>query len=82
MPETRNAGNIPTFNKNHNFLKTFFPPTINEWNILDSKLRNSESLGIFKNINFEFIDPNQAIFITATIKRGLTTTPPRVKPLK
>ena len=46
---TRNKKSIPLFNVKHDYFKnSFFPPTIIEWNILDSNIRNSESLAIFK----------------------------------
>ena len=56
--ETRHRNNIPAIHARHNYFKnSFFPSTISEWNILDCKIRNSESLPIFKNNLLNFIPP-------------------------
>ena len=46
---TRQCNKIPAINVKHNFFKnTFFPSTITEWNKLDWKIKNSESIETFK----------------------------------
>ena len=43
--ETRHSKIIPAIHTRHNYFKnSFFPSTISEWNNLDCKIRNSESL--------------------------------------
>ena len=55
---SRNAQNIPHINVKHQFFKnSYFPSTIIEWNKLDSKIRNSETLNIFKSKFLKFIRP-------------------------
>ena len=55
---TRNAQNICHINVKHQFFKnSYFPPTIIEWNKLDSNIRNSETLKIFKSKILQFIRP-------------------------
>ena len=55
---TRNAQNIPHINVKHQFFKnSCFPSTIIEWNKLDSNIRNSETLKIFKSKILKFIRP-------------------------
>ena len=49
---TRNAHNIPQINVN-----PYFPSTIIEWNKLDSNIRNSKALNIFKSEILKFIRP-------------------------
>ena len=56
---TRNKNSIPLFNVKHDYFKnSFFPSTIIEWNNLDSNIRNSESLVIFKKHILAFIRPS------------------------
>ena len=46
---TRHKNNVPLFNVKHDYFKSsFFPSTVIEWNKLDSNIRNSESLPLFK----------------------------------
>ena len=53
---TRHKNSIPLFNIKHDyFKKCFFPSTIIEWSNLDSNIRNSESLAIFKKHILDFI---------------------------
>ena len=55
---TRNAQNILYINVKHQFFKnSYFPSTIIEWNKLDSNIRNSEILNIFKSKILKFIRP-------------------------
>ena len=50
--------NIPHINVKHQFFKnSYFPSTIIEWNKLDSNIRNSETLNIFKSKILKFIRP-------------------------
>ena len=51
---TRNANNIPHINV---FLNSYFPSAILESNKLDSNIRNSETLNIFKSKILKFIRP-------------------------
>ena len=54
--ETRHSNNIPEIHTRHNYFKnSFFPSTLSEWNNLDCKIRNSESLSIFKKNLLNFI---------------------------
>ena len=56
---TRNKNSIPLFNVKHDFFKnSFFRSTIIEWNNLDSNIRNSESLALFKKHMLDFIRPS------------------------
>ena len=53
---TRHKNSIPLFNIKHDyFKKCFFHSTIIECSILDSNIRNSESLAIFKKHILDFI---------------------------
>ena len=55
---TRSADDIPPFRTKHDFFKnTFFPSSIKEWNILDSSIRNAESLAVFKKKILSLIRP-------------------------
>ena len=55
---TRNAQNIPHINVKHQLFKnSYFPSTIIEWNKLNSNIRNSETLNIFKSKILEFLRP-------------------------
>ena len=55
---TRNAHNIPHINVKHQFFKnSYFPSTIIKWNKLDSNIRISETLNIFKSKILKFIRP-------------------------
>ena len=77
---TRHKNSIPLFNfKRKN---SFFPPTIIERNKLDSSIRNSKSLAIFKkrisafvrpsaNSTFHCHNPNDLKLITS-LRLGLT----------
>ena len=51
---------ISTFNCRKNCFKySFFPSTLNDWFNLDLKIRNSESISIFKSRLLSFIRPVQ-----------------------
>ena len=66
---TRNAHNIPHINMKHQFFKnSYFSSTIIEWNKLDSNIRNSETLNIFKStVSTNFIISTSTIeYILAT----------------
>ena len=55
---TRHKNCVPLFNVKHDYFKnSFFPSTVIEWNKLDSNIRNSESLAIFKKRILAFIRP-------------------------
>ena len=54
---TRNSNNLIAINVKHNFFKNFFfPSMIKEWNKLDMKIRDSNTLESFKEqiANIEF----------------------------
>ena len=72
---TRNALNIPHINVKHQFFKnSYFPSTITEWNKLDSNIRNSETLNIFKSKILKFIRPTaNSIFWLSQPYRGKAT---------
>ena len=56
---TMQCNKIPTINLKHDFFKnTFFPSTIIEWNKLDRKIKNSESIEAFKKRILSFIRPS------------------------
>ena len=56
---TRNYSNIPLFNVKHEYFRnSFFPSTVFEWNKLDNKFRNSESVSAFKKQILKFIRPS------------------------
>ena len=56
---TRQCNKIPAINVKHDFFKnTFFPSTIIEWNKLDWKIKNSESIETFKKRILSFIRPS------------------------
>ena len=55
---TSNVQNILHINVKQQFFKnSYFPSTIIEWNKLDSNIRNSETLNIFKSKILKFIRP-------------------------
>ena len=54
--KTRQCNKIPAINVKHDFFKnTFFPSTVIEWNKLDWKIKNSESIETFKKRILSFI---------------------------
>ena len=56
---TRHKNSISLFNVTYNYFKNFFFPSfIIEWNNLDSNIRNSESLALFKRRILAFIRPS------------------------
>ena len=56
---TRCKKSIPLLNVKCDYFKNFFfPSTIMEWNNLDSNIRNSESLALFKKRILAFIRPS------------------------
>ena len=58
--EIRYSNYIPEIHTRHNyFKKSFFPPTISEWNNLDCKIRNSGILSIFKKNLLNFTRPSE-----------------------
>ena len=69
---TRTVGNIPVIKTKHNFLKNyFFPSAIIEWNKVDSNLRNSKSISVFKEKILNFIRPFPNSFLIVTILNEL-----------
>ena len=72
---TRNGANIPLFYIKHNsYKKSFFPSSIIEWNNLDPKrqFQKFQKILVFLKIIFlNLLDPNQIVFLTAAILRGL-----------
>ena len=58
MYMTTHKNSIPLFNVKHDYFKnSFFPPTVTDWNKLDSNIRNSDSLVLFKKSTLAFIRP-------------------------
>ena len=56
---TRHKNSFPLFNVKHEYSKnSFFHSTITEWNNLDSNIRNSESLALYKKRILTFIRPS------------------------
>ena len=72
---TRNVQNILHINVKQQFFKnSYFPSTIIEWNKLDSNIRNSETLNIFKSKILKFIRPTaNSIFWLSQPYRGKAT---------
>ena len=56
---TRNSKDI------RQYKNSFFPSTIKKWNMLDSHVRSSESIIVFKRNALQFIQPKVNIFLTA-----------------
>ena len=55
---TRTADNLPQFSfRTEKFRNSFFPYCINEWNILDTNIRGSDSYPKFKNCLLKVIKP-------------------------
>ena len=55
---TRHENSVSLFNVKHDsFKNSFLPSTVIEWNKLDSNIRNSESLALFKKRILSFIRP-------------------------
>ena len=55
---TRHKNSVSLFNVKHDsFKNSFLPSTVMEWNKLDSNIRNSESLALFKKRILSFIRP-------------------------
>ena len=56
---TRHKNSVPLFNVTDDYFKnSFFPSTVIEWNKLNSNIRNSESLVLFKKRILVFIRPS------------------------
>ena len=55
---TRRSDNIPLIGTKHNFFQnSYFPAAIKEWNSLDTDIRKSDSISIFKKRILSFIRP-------------------------
>ena len=69
---TRYVENVLAFKVRHDFFKnSFFPSTVNEWNMIDKNIRKSESLKILKKSILKFTRPSQTEFITAITLKEL-----------
>ena len=69
---TRIVGNIPLIKTKYNFFKnSFFPSAFIEWNNLNSNLRNSKSISVFKEKILNFIRPSPNSFWIVTFLREL-----------
>ena len=65
-------GNIPLIKIKHNFFKNyFFPSAVIEWNNLDSNLRNSKSIPVFKEKILNFIRPSPNSFFDCHNPKGI-----------
>ena len=68
---TRNS-QIPTFYcRTECFKNSFFPSTLIDWFNLDDRIRNSESISIFKNSLLSFIRPVQSQYYNIFDPTGL-----------
>ena len=69
---TRTVGNIPLIKTKHNFFKnSFFPSAIIEWNNLDTNLKNSKSISVFKEKILNFIRPSPNSFFGCHNPKGI-----------
>ena len=69
---TRHKNSVPLFNVKHDYFKnSFFPSTVIEWNKLDSNIRNSESLALFKKRILAFIRPSTSSTFQCYNPKGL-----------
>ena len=69
---TRHKNSVPVFNVKHDYFKnSFFPPAIIEWNKLDSKIRNSESLALFRKRILALIRPSACSTFQCYNSKGL-----------
>ena len=71
---------MPLIKTKHNFFQNpFFPSVIIEWNNLDSNLRNSKSISVFKEKILNFIRPSQnSVFDIRNPKGIKLITKPRL----
>ena len=70
----RNSKGIHQSRTNHEYCiskKNFFAATIKKWNMLDSDIRSSESLNVFKNKVLKFIQPKANSFFNSFINNVL-----------
>ena len=64
---TRHKNSVPIFILKHDYFKnSFFPSTVIEWNKLDSNIRNSKSIVLFKKRILAFMDLSQIVLFNAT----------------
>ena len=63
---------IPLFSSKHNFFRnSFFPLTVIDWNILDLKIRNSETFSAFKKSILKFIRPSSNSIFNCRSSNGI-----------
>ena len=63
-----NSKGIPQCESNHKYFKNpFFPGIIKEQNMLDSDIRSSKSLNVFKSKVLKFIRPKKILSLTASL---------------
>ena len=56
--QTRGSDNVPLLGTKHNFFQnSYFPAAIKEWNKLETDIRKSESISMFKKRILSFIRP-------------------------
>ena len=68
----KNCGQYSPFKTKHNFFKnSFFRSAIIEWNNLDSNLRNSKSVLVFKEKILNFIRPSPNSFFDCHNPKGI-----------
>ena len=69
---SRNSENIPQLRTKHDFFKnSSFPSTIKEWNNLDSQIRKSKGISIFKSSILKFIRPKPNNFYYCHNPKGI-----------
>ena len=56
---------------NNFFINSFFPPTVNEWNNLDFKVRNSTNFSAFKKSILKFIRPSSNSIFNCHSSKGI-----------
>ena len=69
---TRGSHNIPLLGIKHNFFQnSYFPAAIKEWNSLDTDIRKSDSISIFKKRILSFIRPLPNKVLNSNNPQGL-----------
>ena len=70
---TRHSNSIPHLNVKHDYFKnSFFLSTMIQWYNLDSNIRNSESLALFKKRILAFIRPSSSsTFLFQVLQSGV-----------
>ena len=68
----RNSKGIAQCLTNHEYFKNpFYPATMKGWNMLDSNIRSSKSLNVFKSKILKFIRPKESFFFNCLNPEGV-----------